>query len=162
MTRRVFFSFHYERDVWRASIVRNSWITKDRESAGFWDASLWEKAKKTGDAAVKKMINDALTGTSVTAVLIGSETSNRRWVQYEVKESHQRGKGLLGVYIHNIKDSDGHKDTKGDPYFGEIDKDENGNSVYFKDLYPIYDWKNDDGYSNFGKWVEDAAKAAKR
>ena len=24
MARRTFFSFHYERDVWRASIVRNS------------------------------------------------------------------------------------------------------------------------------------------
>jgi len=34
MARKVFFSFHYERDIWRASIVRNSWVTKpDREAA---------------------------------------------------------------------------------------------------------------------------------
>ncbi len=39
MARRVFFSFHYERDVWRAGQVRNSWVTKDREEAGFWDAA---------------------------------------------------------------------------------------------------------------------------
>ena len=38
MARRVFFSFHYERDHWRANVVRNSWVTKDRESAGFFDA----------------------------------------------------------------------------------------------------------------------------
>jgi len=38
MARRVFFSFHYERDNWRAGQARNSWVTKDRESAGFWDA----------------------------------------------------------------------------------------------------------------------------
>ena len=46
MARRVFFSFHYERDIWRANVVRNSWVTQDREAAGFWDASLWEEAKK--------------------------------------------------------------------------------------------------------------------
>jgi MTH538 TIR-like domain (DUF1863) len=47
MARRVFFSFHYERDIWRASIVRNSWVTKpDRQAAGFFDASIWEEAKK--------------------------------------------------------------------------------------------------------------------
>jgi len=28
MARRVFFSFHHERDVWRANVVRHSWVTK--------------------------------------------------------------------------------------------------------------------------------------
>jgi len=38
MARRVFFSFHYGRDIWRANVVRNSWLLKgDREDAGFWD-----------------------------------------------------------------------------------------------------------------------------
>ncbi|KKL85384.1 hypothetical protein LCGC14_1955320 [marine sediment metagenome] len=36
MVRRVFFSFHYEGDIWRSNVVRNSWVTKDRETAGFW------------------------------------------------------------------------------------------------------------------------------
>lgn len=47
MARKVFFSFHYERDVWRAAQVRNSWVTKpDRETAGFWDSASWEEVKK--------------------------------------------------------------------------------------------------------------------
>jgi hypothetical protein len=50
MPRRVFFSFHYERDLWRAGQVRNSWVTKpDREAAGFWDAAAWEEVKKKGE-----------------------------------------------------------------------------------------------------------------
>jgi hypothetical protein len=54
MARRVFFSFHYERDIWRASQIRNSWVTKpDREYAGFWDAASWEEVKKKGDEAIK-------------------------------------------------------------------------------------------------------------
>lgn len=105
MARRVFFSFHYEKDIWRASQVRNSWVTKpDREAAGFWDAASWEEIKKKGDEAVKRWIRDQLNGTSVTVVLIGTETSERRYVQYEIEQSWERNNGLIGVYIHNIKD----------------------------------------------------------
>ncbi len=114
MARRVFFSFHYERDIWRASQVRNSWVTKsDREAAGFWDAAAWEEVKKKGDEAIKRWIRSQLEGTSVTVVLIGKETSNRKWVRFEIKESHKNGKGILGVYIHNIKDQNGNTDQKG-------------------------------------------------
>ncbi|MGH7856257.1 MAG: TIR domain-containing protein [Candidatus Binatia bacterium] len=78
MARRVFFSFHYERDNWRAGQVRNSWVTKpDRESAGFWDAAAWEEVKKRGDDAIKRWIRDQMAGSSVTAVLIGRDTSTR-------------------------------------------------------------------------------------
>ena len=162
MARRVFFSFHYERDIWRANIVRNSWVTQDREAAGFWDASLWEEAKKKGDEAIKRMVDEGMKGSSVTAVLIGKETSGRKWVRYEIKKSYEEGMGLLGIYIHNIKDSSGNTDEKGNNIFGEIGKDKNGNSVYFWQLYPTYDWKDDDGYNNFGDWVEKAAKQAGR
>jgi hypothetical protein len=53
-------------------------------------------------------------------------------------------------------------DTKGSPYFGEIGKDEKGNSVYFSTSYPIYDYINDDGYNKLGDWIEAAAKKAGR
>jgi hypothetical protein len=48
MAKRVFFSFHHD-DVkaFRANVVRQHWVTKpNREAAGFFDASIWEKAKK--------------------------------------------------------------------------------------------------------------------
>jgi hypothetical protein len=50
----------------------DSWVTKDRESAGFWDAAAWEEVKKKGNDAIEKWIDDQLKGTSVTVVLIGS------------------------------------------------------------------------------------------
>ena len=147
MARRLFFSFHYERDVWRASIVRNSWVTKpDRETAGFFDAGIWEEAKKKGDSAIKEMIDDALVGTTVTAVLIGTETSGRPYVKYEIDGSIARGNGLLGIRIHNIKDKDGKTDSWG--------------SNPLPSGYAVYDWVTDDGYTNLGSWVEAAAKKA--
>jgi MTH538 TIR-like domain (DUF1863) len=90
MARRTFFSFHFERDNWRAAQVRNSWVTKDREDAGFWDAAEWEKVKKKGQEAIERWIDDQLKGTSVTVVLIGTETSNREYVGYEIKQSHMK------------------------------------------------------------------------
>lgn len=160
MTRRVYFAFYYKRDIWRVNVVRKSWVTQEREAAGFFDASLWEEAETEGDAALKRLIKTGLKNTSATAVLIGKETSKRKWVRYEISESHRRGNGLLGVYIHNIKDQNENTDAQGSNYFGEIGEDANGDSVYFWQLYPCYDWKIDDGYNNFGDWVEKAAEAA--
>src|ERR1035437_8513156 len=72
MAKRVFFSFHYQDVIdFRANVVRQHWLTKpDRESAGFFDASIWGSATRSGDPAVKRLINSGLDGTSVTCVLI--------------------------------------------------------------------------------------------
>lgn len=161
MARRVFFAFHYERDIWRASQVRNSWVTKpDRETAGFWDAASWEEVKKKGEEAVKKWIDKELEGTSVTAVLIGAETNDRKYVDYEIEQSRKKGNGLLGIYIHNIKDNKGNTDVKGKNPFDYWHTTVDGQEKYFSSIYFTYDWVNDDGYKNLGDWVEKAAKNA--
>jgi hypothetical protein len=153
MARRVFFSFHYERDVWRASQVRNSWVTKpDRETAGFWDAASWEEVKNKGDEAIKRWIRNQLNGTTVTVVLIGTETSEREYVQYEIDQSWERGNGLIGVYIHNIEDKNGNIEPKGADPFVEVG---------YKNI-KTYDWINDDGYENIGNWVESAYQRAQQ
>jgi len=114
MARRVFFSFHYERDVWRSNVVRNSWVAKpNREAAGFIDSAEFETLKRQGEEAIKRWINKQLEGTSMTVVLIGTETYKREWVRYEIIKSFDRGNGQLGVYIHNIKDRDGYTGYKG-------------------------------------------------
>lgn len=107
MARKVYFAFHYQ-DVadLRANVVRKHNFTKGVEQAGYYDYSIWEESKKTGDLAIKRMINSELDGTSVTAVLIGSETYARRWVRYEIFKSIQRGNGLLGIHINSIKGKD--------------------------------------------------------
>ncbi|MGH8522689.1 MAG: TIR domain-containing protein [Gammaproteobacteria bacterium] len=146
MAHRTFFSFHYERDVWRSSVVRNSSRMKPSITPEWIEASIWESAKTSGDAAVRKLIDDALLGTSVTAVLIGSQTASRRWVKYEIDQSIERGNGLLGIYVHNIKDKDGFTDSKG--------------ANPLPAGYPTYDWVNNGGYNNLGTWVDDAYDAA--
>lgn len=79
MARRCFFSFHYQDVIdFRANVVRKHNITKDN-NGGFFDASIWESAKKQGDLALKRLINSGLENTTASAVLIGSGTHARRW-----------------------------------------------------------------------------------
>lgn len=157
MARRAFFSFHYKNDVWRANQVRNSWVTQGKEAAGFVDAADFEKVEKEGEAAIKKWIDNQLSGTSVTVVLIGSETSSRPYVQYELQKSYAKGNGIIGVYIHKLKDKDGSTSAKGNNTFGELGKDAQGNPVYFFQIAKEYDYVDNDGYKNLGDWIESAA-----
>lgn len=94
MARRVFFSFHYERDAVRAGQVRNSNVVKDRSinTSDFIDAAKWEEIKRGGNVAIKKWIENQLNGTSVTVVLIGYETHTRKYVGYEIEQSYKRRK----------------------------------------------------------------------
>jgi MTH538 TIR-like domain (DUF1863) len=145
MARRVFFSFHYQRDLWRANIVRNSATVEGVAAAGFSDASLWEEAKRKGDAAIKRLIDNGLSGTSVTVVLIGAETANRKYVTYEIERSVSRGNGLLGVRIHDLKDKNGNTDS-----WGSVPAD------LSKVGAPIYTYE----YGKLGDWIEQAYKKA--
>ena len=163
MARRTFFSFHYQPDIWRASQVRNCWVTTDRETAGFWDAADWENVKKGGDVAIKKWIEDQLVGTSVTVVLIGAQTAERKYVIHEISRSYQLDKGMLGVRIHNMKDMDGRTSTRGENPFDKLFiEDPDGAKIYLSKLYATYDWVSDDGRTNFASWIEKAARTAGR
>lgn len=156
MARHSFFSFRYKKDNWRASIVRNSWVTQERISSGFFDKAEWEEVKKKTDSVIEAWIDAQHKGTSVTVVLIGSDTYGKKWINYEITSSHKKGNGILGIYIHNIKDSNGNTSTKGRNSFDQWRFTKAGNAV----TYPVYDWVVDDGYKNMGKWIEAAAKAA--
>lgn len=163
MARRVFFSFHYEGDVWRASQVRQSWVTKpNRETAGFWDHAEWESVKRSGRAAVERWIDRQLEGSSVTVVLIGAETADREYVQYEIARSHERGNGILGVYVDGCADRTGRTCARGANPFDRLSVPNGHGRTALSQLYPTYDWVTQRGYDNLGTWVERAAVAAGR
>lgn len=107
MARRCFFSFHYQDVIdFRANVVRNHNVTKN-DNGGFFDASIWENSKQQGDVALKRLISGGLENTSVTVVLIGSQTFARRWVRYEIMKSIERGNSVIGIHINGIRDRNG-------------------------------------------------------
>jgi len=113
MARRVFFSFHYKRDIWRVNQIRNVPNVTGCSAAGFQDASLWEEAEKKGEAAIKKLIDEGLNNTSVTVVCIGAATAGRKYINYEIDQSIKRGNGIVGIQIHHLKDKDSNTDSAG-------------------------------------------------
>ena len=128
-------------------VVRNSWVTQGKESAGFIDAAEFEKIKKGGDPAIKKWIDGQLNGTSVTIVLVGKNTRSSRWVKYEIAKSKEIGNGLLGIDISQINDLQGNTSDR----CGQIPSG-----------YNFYLWFSGDGYNNLGDWIEKAATDAGR
>ena len=85
-------------------------------------------------------IKDQLNGTSVTVVLIGAETSKRKWIKYEIDESLKKGNGLLGVYIHKCPLFDWSTDRKGGNPFDTLYFNRNGRKEYLSEIYKTYDW----------------------
>lgn len=158
MARKVFYSFHYERDAWRAAQVRNSNAIANEDEYGVIDSVAWETIERQGDDAIKRWIQGQLTNTSVTVVLIGAQTSQRKWVDYEIRESWNRGNGLLGVRIHSVKDQRQMTDSYGDNPFTGINL-KNGTALSSK--VKIYDWVSDNGRYNLSAWVESAYLARK-
>jgi hypothetical protein len=154
MARKVFFSFHFGHDAWRVGQVRNSNVVTNYDKNPFLDHADWETIQRQGDKAVKAWIDDQLKGSSVTVVLIGNQTSTREWVKYEIEKSWDRGNGLLGIYIHNIKDQYQQVDAPGINPFARF----NINGTSLGNYVKTYDWSYDNGRLNMRTWIEEAAQ----
>jgi hypothetical protein len=101
MARRVYFAFHWD-DIFRVNVVRNSNVVLGTTDAGFFDKSEYEEARRKDPEEIARRLREKMKGTSVTAVLIGRQTWNRPWVDWEIRESIANKNGLLGVYIHHV------------------------------------------------------------
>lgn len=98
--RQVFYSFHFDNDVMRVQQIRNIGALEDNKPVS---VNEWEQVKRGGHSSVEKWIDDNMKYKSCVVVLIGEKTSDREWVQYEIKKAWKDGKGLVGIYIHNIR-----------------------------------------------------------
>jgi hypothetical protein len=158
MTRRVFFSFHYIPDSARASQVRNMGALEGNSPVTDND---WETVKRGGDSAIQKWIDDQLNGRACTVVLIGENTAGRKWIKYEIEKSWNDGKGVLGIYIHNLKDLSGNKSKKGrNPFDDFTMKRDNAKLSSIVRTYDPPSTISTDVYAyikqNLASWVEQA------
>lgn len=158
MVRRAFFSFHYQRDAWRASQVRNIGVVEGNPSAS---DNKWEEVKRGGDAAIRRWIDEQLTGRSCTIVLVGAETASRQWIKYEIEKSWNDGnKGLFGIRIHRLLDQNQQATIAGNNPFDQFTlKDGRKLSAAVK-LYDPPFTASGDVYAhisqNIGQWIETA------
>ena len=156
--RQIFYSFHYQNDYWRSMQVRNIGAIEGNKPVSHND---WEEVKKGGDSDIKEWINGQLKHRSCTIVLIGEDTAGRKWINYEIEKSWDDGKGVFGIYIHNLKHSDGKKSSKGSnpfedlPNRGDLSSKISCYNPSSTDSQDVYEWIED----NIEKWVEKAIDA---
>ncbi|WP_370664101.1 TIR domain-containing protein [Massilia rubra] len=72
---------------------------------GFLDGSVFESSKRESADALKRFLREGLKNSSVTCVLVGAQTSERRWVRFEIAQSILKGNGLLSVDIHLVENN---------------------------------------------------------
>lgn len=155
--RQVFFSFEYLKDNWRASQVRNMGKVDDSSTLSDND---WEEVKSKSDATIKEWINNQLKLRSCLVVLIGSSTANRKWINYEIEKAYELGKGMVGIYINDLKDSSGKQSSKGNnPFYYVNASDGNRLSHYvecFESSYKLSDNVYNDIKDNIENLIENA------
>jgi hypothetical protein len=160
LARKVFFSFHYKPDNWRASQVRSMGALEGNQPVSDND---WEAVTSGGDAAIQRWIADQMSGKSCAVILIGSATAGRKWITHEIQTAWGGNKGVVGIYIHNLKNSQGLKATKGSNPFDYLTMTRNqaNMSTVVKAYDPPYT-KSKNVYdhiqSNIDAWVEEAIK----
>jgi hypothetical protein len=132
MARKVFFSFHFDADHWRASQVRQIGSLEGNEELSDND---WEAVKKKGNAAVENWINGQLSGRSCAVVLVGAATAGRPWINYEIKKAWELKKGLVGIRIHRLLNSKSQSAVAGtNPFSGY-----NVNGTPLTSIVTLYD-----------------------
>lgn len=104
MSRRVFYSFHYVPDNWRASQVRNIGTIEGNKPA---TDNNWETIVGGGDTAIKRWIASEMANRSCAVVLVGAATANRKWINYEIAKAWNDGLGVVGIRVHGLKDVNG-------------------------------------------------------
>ena len=159
MAKRVFYSFHYAPDASRASQVRNIGAIEGNQPAKDND---WEQVTRGGSSAIERWINDQMYGRSCCVVLVGGSTADRKWINYEIIKAWNDKKGLLGVYIHNLKNLSGLQSSKGRNPFDYVKfQDGRALSSVVKAYDPPYtDSKQVYGYisQNLEYWIDESIR----
>lgn len=156
---RLFLSYHFEADYWRVAQVRNSLLVGDDVPVqAVLESATWDELKKEGHSAVETFIENQLRAASVALILFGTETATREWVRYEVMRSHQLGLGVIAIDIHRIRDKDGRTAEPGPNPLALWQVEVDGRQCAFSDIYPTYDWVEDNGPKNITQWIAAAAE----
>lgn len=155
--RNVFYSFHYSNDAWRASQVRNMGVITGNSPCSDND---WESIKRGGDKAIERWIEGQMDGRTCTVVLVGENTADRKWIDYEIKRTWERGKGLVAVRIHGLKNSAGQQSNAGrNPLLGftlSDGRDLSGVAKIYDTPYVTSEHVYNYIHNNLAAWVEEA------
>ncbi|WP_437935150.1 TIR domain-containing protein [Sorangium sp. So ce341] len=62
--------------------------------------------KLVSDEAIRRLLRLKISWATTVVVLIGKETHERPWVNWEIEEAHRQGKRIVGVYVRGGTEAD--------------------------------------------------------
>lgn len=157
--KQIFLSFHFDNDVMRVQQIRNIGVLEGNEPVS---VNTWEEVKRKGKTSIEKWIDDNMKYRSCVIVLVGEETASRPWIKHEIKKAWKDGKGVFGIYIHNLKCPRNGKSIKGNNPFEQFTFDDGSKLSSIVNCYnpSQYDTYNDIA-NNMEKWVDSAVAQRK-
>ncbi|EME14865.1 TIR domain-containing protein [Rhodococcus qingshengii] len=158
MPKSVFYSFHYQRDAFRVQQVINMGAL---ERQTILNAQEWETVKRRGDTAIEDWIHKQMAYKSAVIVLVGAETSTRRWVRHEIAKAWDDRRPMIGVRIHGLSDARG-TDTAGANPFEKVSLKSGGTVSNYVPLFSPQGSTSQAVYAdiknNLPTWVDSAYK----
>ena len=156
MKSLIYFSFHYCSDHERVTQIREAWLSQDNsEATGRWDDKHFMTILEAqGQPGVYPYIDSLRKDTDVTVVLIGEQTADSPFVAYELEKSIQEKQPILAIHMRGLTNKKGVPSPKGNNPLEAVTINKDGKEVPLSDVYPTYDWINDDGAANLYSWVE--------
>lgn len=108
--RHVFISHHHADDAEVTNLtsllarsghdVRNSSIRAKPANQQRLDRGL------VSDETIRRLLRMKISWAGSVVVLIGKETHERKWVNWEIEQANKQGKRIVGVYVRGGTDAD--------------------------------------------------------
>lgn len=69
------------------------------------DSTKHQHGRRPSDETIRKNLKEGVSWASTLICLIGPDTHNSAWVNYEIEQAHQMGKRIVGIYIHGYNEA---------------------------------------------------------
>lgn len=99
MSRSIFISYDYNDRAWRDNLSK--WQSQGQLGTGLKMTFERDDLRQGGDSAIKNEINAMIQGCDTVLVIVGNNTHNRPWIDYEVSVANARHKKVLVGRIPN-------------------------------------------------------------
>lgn len=164
--RQVFFSFKYVDDFARVNQIRHMGAI---EGDSIVSDNEWEEVKQS-PYKIKQWIHKQMEMRSCVIVCIGENTDASYYCNYEIEYAWKQGKGIVGIYIHNLNDLKNQKSHRGNNPFGNFKLMIEGKEVFLSRILTAHDpvvklnqdkdnlTSYQDIKDHLEEWIEDAIK----
>lgn len=104
LKRHNIFISHHSADDPQVQALKNRLVSQGYNVYNYSIDSKKYQDRRPSDAAITRLLRMQIRRSQTVVVLLGPDTANRKWVNYEIRQAHRQRKRIIGVYRHGLKD----------------------------------------------------------